>query len=108
MATKKLKRSSRWGLAVILIVMLFICGFIFWKTMALEEETAALDHRYSNIQTQIEDEYRKNASINNDIRFRQTDDYIKDQARNIFGLRDPDETIFLPGAETENKEKEEQ
>ena len=43
------------------------------------------------------DAKRENVAINNEIKYRQTDDYIRDQARDTFGLRDEDETIFLPG-----------
>ncbi len=91
------KKSSKLGMAVILVVVFLICGFIYWKTRSLKSEVDSLNQQVENIETQIEDAKRENVAINNEIKYRQTDDYIKDQARDTFGLRDEDETIFLPG-----------
>ena len=97
MAGKKLKKQSRVGLAVILVAVMLICGFVFWRTRELEKDKAELDNQLAQIQEQIDYENRQNQSINNEIKYRQTDDYIEDQARDTFGLRDEDETIFKPG-----------
>ena len=95
--TKKAKNSSKWGMAVILVVVVLICGFIYWKTRSLRSEVDSRNQQIESIQTQIEDAKRENVAINNEIKYRQTDEYIRDQARDTFGLRDEDETIFLPG-----------
>lgn len=97
MADKKFKKGSRFGLAIILIAVMLICGFVFWKTRMLEKDLDTLDQRLEQIKEEIENENRQNQSINNEIKYRQTDDYIEDQARDTFGLRDEDETIFKPG-----------
>jgi len=96
------KKHGRLGLAVILIVVLLICGFIFWKTMLLKDEVDALNSEERSIQEDIEKAKRDQTAITNEIKYRQTDDYIEDQARDIFGLRNADETIFLPGNTEEN------
>lgn len=103
MAVRKLKKQSRVGLAVILIAVMLICGFVFWKTYQLGKEREELDRQLSQVQNQIEYENKQNQTIRNEIKYRQTDDYIEDQARDTFGLRDPDETIFKPGS-TEDSE----
>ena len=97
MAEKKFKNGSRVGLAIILIAVMLICGFVFWKTHMLEKDLDTLDQRLEQIKEEIENENRQNQSINNEIKYRQTDDYIEGQARDTFGLRDEDETIFKPG-----------
>ncbi|MBO4509820.1 MAG: septum formation initiator family protein [Lachnospiraceae bacterium] len=97
MAAIKLKKRSRVGLAVILIAVMLICGFVFWRTRELEKDKAELDNQLAQIQDQIDYENRQNQAITNEIKYRQTDDYIEDQARDTFGLRDEDETIFKPG-----------
>ena len=104
MATSKVKKQSRIGLAVILVAVMLICGFVFWKTRQLNKEREELDRQLAQVQTQIEDEKRQNQTINNEIKYRQTDDYIEDQARDTFGLRDPDETIFKPGKADSSEE----
>ena len=84
-------------MAVILIVVMLICLFVFWKTRQLGKEREELDRQLAQIQEQIYNENKQNQTIKNEIKYRQTDDYIEDQARDTFGLRDPDETIFKPG-----------
>ena len=32
-----------------------------------------------------------------EAKYKQTDDYVEDRARDIFGLRDEDDVIFKPG-----------
>ena len=99
MAVKGLKNESKIWLAIILVAAMIICGFVFWKTCLLQDEQEKLDNQLNQIRTQIEYEKRQNQAISNEIKYRQTDDYIEDQARDIFGLRDSDETIFKPGNE---------
>ena len=81
MAEKKFKNGSRVGLAIILIAVMLICGFVFWKTHMLEKDLDTLDQRLEQIKEEIENENRQNQSINNEIKYRQTED----------------ETIFKPG-----------
>ena len=104
MAVRKLNKGSKIGLSIILIIVFLICGFVFWKTYQLKEEREKLDNQLAQIESQIEYEKRQTQAITNDIKYRRTDDYIEDQARDIFGLRDPDETIFKP-EEKESSEK---
>jgi len=93
----KRKFKHRWGLIIIFFVVLAICGFIYWKTCDLKNEVESRNQQVENIKSQIEDAKRENTSINYEIKYRHTDDYIEDQARDTFGLRDEDETIFVPG-----------
>ena len=77
---------------------MLICGFVFWKTHQLGQERKELDSQLAQVQEQIDYENKQNQTIKNEIKYRQTDDYIEDQARDTFGLRDSDETIFKPGS----------
>ncbi|MBR4276895.1 MAG: septum formation initiator family protein [Lachnospiraceae bacterium] len=98
----KMRKKGRWGLAVILVAVLLICGFIYWKTMDMEKEVDVRGQEYQSIQNDIEKAKREQIAIKNEIRYRQTDDYVEDQARDIFGLRGSDETIFIPGDPEKN------
>ena len=68
MAEKKFKNGSRVGLAIILIAVMLICGFVFWKTHMLEKDLDTLDQRLEQIKEEIENENRQNQSINNEIK----------------------------------------
>ena len=70
MAVKKFKNGSRVGLAIILIAVMLICGFVFWKTHMLEKDLDTLDQRLEQIKEEIENENRQNQSINNEIKYR--------------------------------------
>ncbi|MBQ6024699.1 MAG: septum formation initiator family protein [Lachnospiraceae bacterium] len=96
MADRRDSKKKRWGLAFILIAVMLICGFIYWKTILLEDDLAEKNQQKTTIEKEIEDEYRKNQELKDEARYRQTDDYIKDKAKDTIGLRDPDETIFRP------------
>ena len=43
----------------------------------------------------------KKQDIVNEIKYRETDDYIEDQAREALGLRYPDEIILVPKESTD-------
>ena len=101
MAGNQNKNKRRWGLAFILIAVMLICGFIYWKTILLERDLSEKNQQKAAIEKEIEEEKRRNQELNNEMRYRQTDDYIKDKAEDIIGLRDPDETIFRPGDGTD-------
>ena len=106
MAKNSGRIRNRFGLAAILIVVMLICGFIFFKTREIKEEANALNQEEAGIRAQIEEETRKKNDLENEIKYRQTNDYIEDQAREIFGLRDPDETILKPASANELKQKQ--
>ena len=103
MAVKRFKKKSRIGLTVILLIVLAICGFVFWKTYKLGIERESLQGQLAQIESQTEHEKRRNLDIINEIKYRNTDDYIEDQARDMFGLRSKDETIFKPGDVEKNQ-----
>ena len=96
MADTRKKGKKPWGLAFILIAVMLICGFIYWKTILLEDDLAEKNQQKASIEKEIEDEYRRNQELKDEAKYRQTDDYVKDKAKDIIGLRDPNETIFRP------------
>ena len=103
MTAGKIKKKGRIGLLIILVLVLVICVFAYYKTKNLSAERESLEGQLAQIESQIERENRRNTDITNEIKYRNTDDYIEDQARDIFGLRGKDETIFKPGDPEENK-----
>ena len=103
MAEKKKKNSGRWGLMIILIAAILICGFIIWKTMEIHDDKEAAEQVLSTIKENIEDVKRDNEHLEEEIKYRQTNDYIEDEARSKLGLVGADETHFKEGDPEKNK-----
>ena len=104
MADRRDSKKKRWGLAFILIAVMLICGFIYWKTILLEDDLAEKNQQRTTIEKEIEDEYRKNQELKDEARYRQTDDYIKDKAKDTIGLRAPGKAVNAGGVATSGLE----
>lgn len=101
---KNKKKKARLGTVILTaVIALVLCGLLFWGTMSSNKKIEKLDEELTVTEQQISAEERRRTEIENEIKYRQTDDYIEDEARKIFGLRDPDDTIFLPGEEVGNR-----
>lgn len=95
----KKKKGGAVGIAFIGIVVLLICGLLIMKTRALEEELNEKQLELSSINMEIDREKSNTEDIENTIRYRQTDEYIEDQARDLLGLTYPDDIIIKPDTE---------
>lgn len=92
------KKSKKIGLSIFITasIALLMIGLLVIKTRQLGKEADKLQEEYELTNQKIETAKRERTNIENEIKYRETDDYIKEEAKNIFGLRDPDDTIFLP------------
>ena len=93
-------RSSRAAMSIIVIIVMFICVLILAKTEILSNELAAKNETIKQLEAGIEAAHEKTAAIENEIKYRETDDFIEDQAREALGLRYPDEIILVPKEST--------
>ncbi|MBO4558484.1 MAG: septum formation initiator family protein [Lachnospiraceae bacterium] len=89
-------RSSRAAMGIIVIIVMFICVLILVKTEKLSSELNARTETIKQLDASIAAANEKTKSIENEIKYRETDDYIEDQAREALGLRYPDEIILVP------------
>jgi|P827metagenome_2_1110787.scaffolds.fasta_scaffold08044_4 cell division protein FtsB len=89
-------RSSRAAMGIIVIIVMFICVLILVKTEKLTGELNARNETIKQLDASIAAANEKTKSIENEIKYRETDDYIEDQAREALGLRYPDEIILVP------------
>ncbi len=109
MAIREVKRKAPakkrvgWGITLIAIIALAIIAIIMQKTRTLDDSLDSRKEILASYQTQIEEEKLRTTEIENEIRYRETDEYIKDEAREIFGLHDPNEVIFK-GVESEDEQ----
>ena len=89
-------RSSRAAMGIIVIIVMFICVLILVKTEKLTSDLNAKNDMIKQLDASIAAANEKTKTIENEIKYRETDDYIEDQAREALGLRYPDEIILVP------------
>ncbi|MBO7352997.1 MAG: septum formation initiator family protein [Lachnospiraceae bacterium] len=89
-------RSSRAAMGIIVIIVMFICVLILVKTEKLTSDLNAKNDVIKQLDASIAAANEKTKTIENEIKYRETDDYIEDQAREALGLRYPDEIILVP------------
>ena len=89
-------RSSRAAMGIIVIIVMFICVLILVKTEKLTSDLNAKNDIIKQLDASIAAANEKTKTIENEIKYRETDDYLEDQAREALGLRYPDEIILVP------------
>jgi len=89
------KRSSSLGLWIVAVVVILLCLFLFYKTNEANNELENKQRELTEYTMAIEKANEKTLEMEEEIRFRSTDDYIEEAARGI-GLIDPNETIITP------------
>ena len=95
---QKRGRSSKAAMVIIVAIVVFICGLIYAKTDALSKKLEAKEARLAQINSEIVQAQDETRDIQNEIKYRETDDFIEDQARVALGLRYPDEIIMVPSS----------
>ncbi|MCR5830481.1 MAG: septum formation initiator family protein [Lachnospiraceae bacterium] len=89
------KKSSPLGLWIVALVVILICVFLIFKIKEVNDELESKQQQLIEYNKAIEQAQEKSLEMEEEIRFRSTDDYIEEAARDI-GLIDPDETIITP------------
>lgn len=97
--TKK-KGGYRAAMAIIVAIVLFICALILIKTGGLKDEYDQKEKELAGINAMTVEAEQTTEDLMNEIKYRETDEYIEDQARDALGLRYPDEIILLPEGES--------
>lgn len=104
---KQSKRAGRVSIFIALAVALLIIGLLVYNIEYKGKPSAnKLQEEIDSTNQKIEEAKREQINLENEIKYRETDDYIKEEAKEIFGLRDPDDTIFLPGEEADGSKKD--
>ena len=92
--TSAKKKSPLW-LWIIAAVVLMLCLFLIYKTAQANEDLDAKSNELMEYVDAIDAANKKTHEMEEEIRYRATDEYIEEAARDI-GLIDPDETIISP------------
>ncbi len=88
------KKSSLW-LWLIAVIVGLLCILLFLKESEVDNELALKQQELNELYGAIEEANNKTLEMEEEIRYRATDEYIEEAARDI-GLIDPNETIISP------------
>jgi len=90
------KKNSKRGISIIIVIVLMIVALIAFKTNSLRKELQQKEAELAGVEQRIVAAEEETTAINNEIIYRQTDEYIEDRAREDLGLRYGDEIILVP------------
>lgn len=90
------RKKGRAGISIIAVIVLLICLLIIYKTNEYNRKLEGLESELASVNSRIDDAEAMTENIREEIKYRETDDYIEDQAREQLGLRYPDEIILRP------------
>ncbi|MCR5685215.1 MAG: septum formation initiator family protein [Lachnospiraceae bacterium] len=91
------RKYSKRGISIIVVIVLFLVGIIAFRTRTLKAELNSKEQELARIESGVTKAREETSDIQNEIIYRQTDEYIEDQARANLGLRYADEIIVVPG-----------
>lgn len=91
----KKRRSDRWSVAIIVAIVTVILCIIGVRIKDLSGKLNDKRNELEMINKEIETAEEKTDDIRTELKYRETDNYIEDEARDL-GLRYPDEIILRP------------
>ncbi|MDO4614189.1 MAG: septum formation initiator family protein [Lachnospiraceae bacterium] len=92
---KRLSGRDRAGVYLITFVVCTLFCVLLTQGMQLRKSLIAGEQTRSEIQAEIEEEEERTASINELKEYMQTDDYVRQVAKERLGLVEKDEIIFI-------------
>ena len=90
------KKYSKRGISIIVVIVLLIVGLIAIRTNSLRDQLDEKETELASIEKKIVEAKEETDSINNEIIYHSTDEFIEDRAREDLGLRYEDEIILEP------------
>lgn len=89
---KSEKRKT--GLKLLLVVVLVMCGVLTYSRGKAELKERELEEKKAAYEQQLKSEEERREELKEEAAYRQTTQYIEDQARDKLGLVKPDEIIL--------------
>lgn len=91
------RSRNRIGALVIALIVLILCGVIFYKQKELDTEYEKMQDNIEQLEKDYNEEEQRQIELKREAAYRNTDDYIRQLARKLFNLYDPDDVIFEEG-----------
>ena len=88
------KKYSKRGISIIVVIVLLIVGLIAVRTNSLRHQHEEKESELSSLEEKIVEAREETDSINKQIVYQQTDEYIEERAREDLGLVDKDDIIL--------------
>ena len=95
------KKYSKRGISIIVVIVLLIVGLIAIRTNSLRQDLKDKENELTTLEQKIVEAREETDAINNEILYRQSEEYIEDRAREDLGLRHEDEIILKPKEDSE-------
>ncbi len=100
MSAKRLKKrdrtANRLAMMGIIIVVVFLAIAILMRGQKLSEQNRIYQAQEESLDQQIQEEKETSEELKQKKAYVKTKDYIIEKAREIFGLKMPDEIILRP------------
>ena len=95
----KAKRKRKNGLKLIAVTVLVLFAVITYNSIQLKAERRALEKQASELALELQEEQERSEELEDRKAYMQTVRYIEEIAREVLGLRYPDEIILRPDEE---------
>ena len=92
-------RKKRIGLYIIALTVLIICAVVSYSRYSLDRRYEALQQQKVTLEQGIAEEAERSKEIEEYSVYVRTKKFVKDFAREILGLTDPDDIIIKNGEE---------
>ena len=93
------RRKRRIGFYTIALTVLVICGVVIFSKYSLDRKYETLQQQKAALELSIEEEEDRRKEIEEYSVYVRTKKFVKDFAREILGLTDPDDIIIKNGEE---------
>ena len=90
------KKYSKRGISIIVVIVLLIVGLIAVRTNSLRHQKDEKESELATLQQKIVEAREETDSINKQIVYQQTDEFLAERAREDLGLVDQDDIILEP------------
>ena len=95
----KVKGKRKNGLKIIAVAVLVLFAVITYNSVQLQAEKRALEKRKGELEIALQTEQERSDELEDQRAYMQTVRYIEEIAREVLGLRYPDEIILRPDEE---------
>lgn len=92
----KAKRKRKNGLKLIAVTVLVLFAVITYSSMQMKAERRALEKQVGELALELQEEQERSEELEDRRAYMQTVRYIEEIAREVLGLRYPDEIILRP------------
>lgn len=92
----KKKKKSKLSFFILLAVVLAFCGYVVFRSVALNNTKSQLESEITDINAKIDEEEKRAEDLKEQETFMHTKKYAEEVAKDVLGYVYEDEIIFKP------------